>query len=62
MSHDPVLTAHQVADEMGIHVKTLLRAHVRPGHLKAAKLGGRWFIRRSWFDEYLKPAQPEHVA
>lgn len=62
MSHDPVLTAHQVADQMGIHYQTLLRYHIRPGHLKAVKRGNRWYIRRSWFEEYLNPAQPGHVA
>jgi excisionase family DNA binding protein len=54
MSDDPVLTAHQVADELKIHYKTLLR-HIRDGELRAAKRGNRLFIRRSWVDEFLAP-------
>jgi len=61
MSADPVLSAQQVADELGIHVKTLLRTHIRPGRLPAVKRGNRWFIRRSWLEEYLQPADSATV-
>lgn len=52
MSDDPVLTAHQVADVLGEHYKTVLR-HIREGRLRASKQGNRLFIRRSWLDEFL---------
>lgn len=54
MSDDPVLTAHQVAEEIGVHYQTL-RKYILGGQLKAAKRGNRWFIRRSWLEEFLTP-------
>jgi excisionase family DNA binding protein len=54
VSEDPVMTAHQVADLLQIHYKTLLR-YVRDGEIRATKRGGRLFIRRSWVDEFLTP-------
>jgi excisionase family DNA binding protein len=59
VSADPVLTAHQVADLLQIHYKTLLR-HVREGRLQASKQGNRLFIRRSAVEEFLTP--PSHTA
>jgi excisionase family DNA binding protein len=55
MNNDPVLTAHQVADEIGVHYQTL-RKYILDGQLKAAKRGNRWFIRRSWVEEFLAPS------
>jgi excisionase family DNA binding protein len=60
MSHDPVLTAHQVAEEIGEHYKTVLR-HIREGRLQASKRGNRLFIRQSWLEEFLAPSE-SHVA
>ena len=60
MSDDPVYTAHQVAAELGVHYQTL-RKYILAGQLKAAKRGNRWFIRRSWVEEFLAPTEP-HVA
>jgi len=54
MSDDPVLTAHQVADELGVHYQTV-RGYILRGELRAAKRGNRWFIRRSWLEEFLAP-------
>lgn len=56
MSDDPVLTAHEVAGELGVHYKTLLK-YIRGGELRAAKRGNRLFIRQSWVEEFLAPTR-----
>jgi excisionase family DNA binding protein len=58
MSEDPVLTAHEVAEEIGVHYQTV-RVYIRTGELKAAKRGNRWFIRRSWLEEFLAPTRTD---
>jgi len=60
MTDDPVLTAHQVADEIGVHYQTL-RKYILAGQIKAVKPAGRWLIRRSWVEEFLAPTSA-HVA
>jgi excisionase family DNA binding protein len=49
---DEVLTAHEAADALKVHYKTLL-IYVRVGELKAVKRRNRLFIRRSWLNEFL---------
>ena len=61
MSSDPVHTAHEVADELGIHYQTL-RKHMLSGRMQAVKRGNRWFIRRSWVEAFLAPAPADNVA
>lgn len=61
MNDDPVLTAREVAEELGVHYQTL-RSYIIDGQLQAVKRGNRWFIRRSWVDEFLAPTQATHVA
>lgn len=58
MSEDPVLTLHEVAAEIGVHYQTA-RDYVLAGELKAAKRGNRWFIRRSWVEEFLSPTRTD---
>lgn len=53
---DPVITAQQAADEVGVHYQTL-RRYVLSGELKAVKRGNRWFIRRSWLEAFLTPTR-----
>lgn len=55
LTTDEVLTAHEAADLLGIHYKTLL-TYVRTKRLQAVKRGGRLFIRRSWLEDFLAPA------
>lgn len=56
MSSDPVLNAHEVAEELGVHYKTVLK-YIRAGELRVAKRGNRLFIRRSWVEEFLAPTR-----
>ncbi len=58
MSDDPVLTAHETAELLGVHYQTV-RRYILAGELKAAQHGRRWFIRRSWVDEFLAPVTPD---
>lgn len=51
---DEVLTAHQVAELLGIHYQTL-RKYIQRGELRAVKRGNRIYIRRSWVEEFLTP-------
>lgn len=47
-----MLTPADVADEANVHVQTVL-AEIHRGHLRAARVGRHWRIRREWLDEYL---------
>lgn len=61
MSSDPVHTAHEVAEQLGVHYQTL-RKYILAGELKAVKRGNRWFIRRSWVEAFLAPTPADNVA
>lgn len=61
MSTDPVLTPHEVAAELGKNVKTI-RLWLQSGELRGSKHGRDWYIRRSWFDEFLSPTNQTDVA
>lgn len=56
MSEDPVLTAHEVAEEIRVHYQTV-RGYILRGELKATKQGNRWLIRRSWVEEFVDPTR-----
>ena len=58
MSDDPVLTAHEAAEILGVHYQTLLD-YMRSGELRAAQRGRRWFIRQSSIDAFLEPVRPD---
>lgn len=60
-AHDPVLTVHDVADELGKSYRTVCR-YIKAGELKATKRGNSVFIRRSWLEEFLDPTRPANVA
>ena len=48
---EPMLTAEQAAQELGLHAKTLLR-YIREGRLRATKVGKSYRIARSDFDAF----------
>lgn len=50
---DGVLFVEEVAAELRLNHKTV-RRHISSGRLPAVKQGGRWFIRRSALDEFLR--------
>jgi excisionase family DNA binding protein len=50
---DPVLYIEEVAVELRQHYQTV-RRHIRTGRLRATKQGGRWFVRRSALDAFLR--------
>ncbi|HEY9418142.1 MAG TPA: helix-turn-helix domain-containing protein [Pseudonocardia sp.] len=58
MSDDPVRTAHEAAEILGVHYQTV-RRYILDGELKAAQRGRRWFIRQSAIDAFLEPARPD---
>jgi excisionase family DNA binding protein len=58
MSDDPVLTAHETAEALGVHYQTV-RRYIMSGELKAAQHGRRWFIRQSSIEEFLEPVRPD---
>lgn len=47
-----VLDCKEVADLLGIHVKTV-RAYVARGEMRAARLGKYYRIRKEWVVEFL---------
>ena len=51
---DPVLTPHEVADELKVHYETVLD-YLRGGQIRGVKRGRRWFVRRSAVEEFLTP-------
>lgn len=48
------LTAEEIAKELQVTGETV-RAWCRAGQLRATRVGGRWRIKRSDLDEFLKP-------
>jgi excisionase family DNA binding protein len=61
MNDDPVLTPHEVADELRVNYETLLD-YLHDGRLRGVKRGRRWFIRRSAVDEFLTPGASAQAA
>lgn len=51
---DPVLTAPEVAAELGVCLDTVRRM-IHRGELKAVKRGNRFYVRRSWVEDFLTP-------
>lgn len=51
---DPVLSAHEIADELHVHYETAL-GYIRAGHIPGVKRGKRWYVRRSALDAFLEP-------
>ncbi len=51
---DPVLTPHDVADILRRDYETVLDA-LNSGDLLGAKKRGRWYIRSSAVDDFLRP-------
>ena len=47
-----VLNCKEVADLLGIHVKTV-RAYIVQGEMRAARLGKYYRIRKEWVVEFL---------
>lgn len=47
----PLLTAEEVADELGLHARTV-RRHIREGQLEAQKVGKSWRITREAVNRY----------
>lgn len=60
---DPVLTLHDVAEELGRCYHTVLRYVRTPEEsgLHGTKQVGRWYVRRSALDAFLD-ADPARVA
>lgn len=54
MTPDAVLTPEEIADELGVHRQTVA-AWLRSGELKGSRHGRRWYVRRSWLDEFMRP-------
>lgn len=48
-----VLSCQDVADYLGLHVKTV-REYVARGEIRAAMLGRRYRIRKEWVIEFLE--------
>lgn len=51
---DPVITAHEAAEEIGVAYCTVLD-YLRSGVLVGVKRGNRWYVRRSRLDQFLEP-------
>ena len=47
----PLLTAEDVAEELGLHARTV-RRHIREGRLEAQKVGKSWRITREAMSRY----------
>jgi excisionase family DNA binding protein len=61
---DAYYSAEQVADQLGMHVKTIQR-YIREGHLPASRIGGRWRVSGrdlAAFAERQRARQPEEPA
>lgn len=62
----PLLTAEEVAEELGLHARTV-RRHIREGQLEAQKVGKSWRITREALARYTgiptqrAPAPVRHV-
>lgn len=60
-SRDPFITTYEIAAEMNVSHQTVC-VWLRRGQLKGSKRGREWYIRRSWFDEFLAPTNTAGVA
>lgn len=47
-----ILTVKQVATLLGVHRQTVER-RINAGDLQAVKRGGRYYIRRRWYEDFL---------
>ena len=54
-----MLTTAEAAARLGIEPVTL-RAHIKKGHIKAAKHGRDWFIEQAEVDRFNQEKRPAH--
>lgn len=50
--NDDIFTPSAAADYLHLNVRTV-RNFIRDGHLRAARVGRTYRIRRAWLDEFL---------